>query len=89
MDDRLLIPPFLIALNTSLKLIGMPSSFAVAVDWAGGVVLNFLLFYGKKPNVVIFMEGFILGCTAAGLYDGTKAILKREEVIGDTNKTSK
>lgn len=89
MDDRLLIPPFLIALNTSLRLIGMPSSFAVAVDWVGGVVLNFLLFYGKKPNVVIFMEGFILGCTAAGLYDGTKTIFKQPEIVGDTNKTSK
>lgn len=88
MDNRFLIPPVLLALNEGLKAFGMPSKYAILIDWVLGIVLNVALMWDKQSYVLSGIEGFLIGSSAGGVYDGIKFLRTSPEIIGDTKKSA-
>lgn len=79
-SQSLLISPFLIALNSGLKVIGMPSKYAILVNWFGGLILNIVLNIPTLNNPTDYatyaVVGFLLGSSAGGIYDIKKFLGK-------------
>lgn len=77
-EINLLIPVVLITLNQGLKqYFGMPSKWAIAINWLGGIVLNVVFLYpftSPQTALLAVLTGFLLGSSAGGLYDGAKPI---------------
>ena len=70
MDTMILIPTVLLVLNEGLKrLFNMPSKWAIVINWVGGLLLG-AIFIGVAPQDLVM--GFLLGSSAAGIYDGKK-----------------
>lgn len=66
------IPALLIALNSFLKHIGMPSKYAPIVNFLGGMVA---IIPARSLGIDIFpsiMVGFTVGLVSGGFYDLTK-----------------
>lgn len=78
MQKEYLIAPTLIALNEGLKSLGMPSKWALIVNWVGGIALNIAISFQESSTFSIetVIYGFLLGSASAGIYD-TKKLIKK------------
>lgn len=76
-EINLIIPAVLIALNGGLKkYFDMPSKYAILINWVGGIALNVSFLYPFADSysfTMAILTGFLLGCSAGGIYDGGKA----------------
>ncbi len=77
----LAIIPMLIALNQGLKMLGMPSRFAILTNWVGGIALGVLIGGGLPVNDALV--GFIIGSMASGIYDAKAFLPAKEDTVGE------
>ena len=64
--------PLVIALVEGLKQTGLPSRYCFIVSLVLGIGFGILASQGDFMGK--FITGLIIGCTASGLYAGTRAI---------------
>lgn len=80
-DTTILIPTILIVLNEGLKrYFNMSSSYAIVINWIGGIALNLLLAYPiatPQDAILLAIGGFLMGSSAGGLYDGGKLVVNK------------
>lgn len=68
------VPAILLALNEGLKRLGMPSKWAIVVNWFGGMFLSVALTYPEVSVVQDILLGFVYGSIASGIYQDVKKL---------------
>lgn len=74
--DHAVIVPLIIAITELAKRLGLPKRLAAIFAWLLGVVIAFVYVTPGNWKDALFV-GSVLGLSAAGLFSGTRSILKK------------
>ncbi|MFZ5966479.1 MAG: hypothetical protein ACOYVK_04810 [Bacillota bacterium] len=74
-EDSLFIP-LILAITELVKRLGLPKKYAGIFSWALGIILA-RIYIAPGDFKGAFLTGSVMGLSAAGLFSGTKAAVKK------------